>query len=284
MLPAICRTWSIDRVIVAFSRAHPAETTEVLRSLAGSVSIDVVPRYFELTGWGAELDDLSGLPVISLGRNPSAAGLAIKRLFDVAAAGLGLCVVVPLLIPIAIMIKAGSPGPVLFWQTRIGRGRAPFQILKLRTMRTSTPTEDKQAARGTLSLLDPEKDRQRVTRFGAFLRRTGIDELPQLVNVLAGHMSLVGPRPLVPGESDDLGPGADQRFDLRPGITGLWQVCGQHDLRIEELCRLDSQYVATWSFGKDVRILAKTPTRLLRGGSSGPAGDPAILDTQQQGR
>lgn len=269
MLPAICRTWSIDRVIVAFSRSHPATTTDVLRSLAGSVSIDVVPRYFELTGWGAEVDDLSGLTMISLGANPTATGLAIKRLVDLIAAALGLAVVVPLLIPIAIMIKVGSPGPVLFRQTRIGRRRVPFHILKLRTMRPLAQAQQKQAVRGRLSLLDPGKDGQRVTRLGGFLRRTGIDELPQLVNVLVGHMSLVGPRPLVPGECDDLGPGADQRFDLRPGITGLWQVCGQHDLRLEEMCRLDSQYVSTWSFGADIRILAKTPTRLLRGGSTG---------------
>ncbi|MGH8994762.1 MAG: exopolysaccharide biosynthesis polyprenyl glycosylphosphotransferase [Acidimicrobiales bacterium] len=269
MLPSICATWSINRVIVAFPRAHPAQATEVLRSLADSVSIDVVPRYFELTGWGAEVDDVNGLTVISLGHNPTAARLALKRLVDVIAAALGLSLLVPFLIPIAIMIKVGSPGPVLFRQKRIGRRRVPFQILKLRTMRVPTLTDEDQTARGSLSIIDTEKDRQRVTGLGRFLRRTSIDEFPQLLNVLAGHMSLVGPRPLVPAECDSLGPDARQRFDLRPGITGLWQVCGQHDLRIDELCRLDSQYVTTWSLGADLRILAKTPARLLRGGSTG---------------
>jgi lipopolysaccharide/colanic/teichoic acid biosynthesis glycosyltransferase len=114
--------------------------------------------------------------------------------------------------------------------------------------------------------LDHPLHERRVTRLGRLLRRSGLDELPQLLNVLAGDMSLVGPRPFVPQECGALPDWVQRRFAIRPGLTGLWQVCGQHDLRFEELCRLDCQYVNTWSFKGDLRILARTPGRLLRGG------------------
>jgi len=272
-LPRLCRSHQVDRVVVAFSRSHPARATDILRSLLGSVAVDVVPRYFELTGWQATLEDLDGLAVISLdGGGPGRAGRLAKRAFDLFGAAAGLLVLAPVLLVALVAIKATSPGPVLFRQGRIGRGRRPFEILKLRTMREPDPSEvPGPPCHGPRPLTErPEVDR-RVTTVGRVLRRFGIDELPQLVNVLRGEMSLVGPRPFVPEECTALPPWVERRFDIRPGMTGLWQVCGQHDLRLDELCRLDCQYVTSWSFATDIRILARTPGRLLRGGGGDAA-------------
>jgi lipopolysaccharide/colanic/teichoic acid biosynthesis glycosyltransferase len=159
---------------------------------------------------------------------------------------------------------------VLFRQDRLGRDRRPFQILKLRTMRQPGPAESALGERHfPRPLTDLPDIEQRVTPVGRLLRRLGVDELPQLLNVLRGDMSLVGPRPFVPEECAVLPDWVGRRFEIRPGLTGLWQVCGQHDLRFDELCRLDCQYVVSWSFAADVRILARTPGRLLRGGGGG---------------
>jgi lipopolysaccharide/colanic/teichoic acid biosynthesis glycosyltransferase len=172
-----------------------------------------------------------------------------------------------------VAVKLTSPGPVFFKQARLGRDRRPFEILKLRTMRQPGPSESELGSRGVPGPLANLPDvAPRVTRAGRVLRRLGIDELPQLLNVLRGDMSLVGPRPFVPEECAVLPEWVGRRFDIRPGMTGLWQVCGQHDLRFEELCRLDCQYVASWSFAADIRILARTPGRLVRGGGGEPPG------------
>lgn len=270
-LPTICRVGAIDRVVVAFSRSHPSRTTDILRSLVGGVAVDVVPRYFELTGWEATFEDLDGLSVISLdGGSPGRYWRFVKRAFDLAGSALGLLVVSPMLAASMLAIKATSPGPVLFRQARLGRDRRPFEILKLRTMREPSPTETALGERLVPVPLAKLPDvESRVTPVGRVLRRLGVDELPQLWNVLRGEMSLVGPRPFVPEECSVLPEWVERRFEIRPGLTGLWQVCGQHDLRFEELCRLDCQYVASWSFAADIRILSRTPGRLLRGGGVG---------------
>jgi len=270
-LPAICQLGKVDRVVVAFSRSHPARTTDLLRSLVGTVAVHVVPRYFELTGWEASFQDLEGLAVISLdGGSPGLFGRFAKRLFDVVGATLLLVALAPVLLASIVAIKVTSRGPVLFRQGRLGRDRRPFQILKLRTMRQPGPAESALGVRHIpRPLADLPEIEQRVTPVGRLLRRLGIDELPQLLNVLRGDMSLVGPRPFVREECSVLPEWVERRFEIRPGLTGLWQVCGQHDLRFDELCRLDCQYVVSWSFGADVRILARTPGRLFRGGGGG---------------
>jgi exopolysaccharide biosynthesis polyprenyl glycosylphosphotransferase len=271
-LPAICEYAMVDRVVVAFSRSHPGRTTDLLRSLSRSVAVDVVPRYFELTGWDASFQDLDGLAVISLdGGGAGLFGRAVKRAFDVTGALIGLLVATPILLLAIAAIKVSSPGPVFFSQRRLGKGRQPFAILKLRTMRQPGPAESTLGNRSMPVPLTRLPDvAPRVTPVGRVLRRLGIDELPQLINVLRGDMSLVGPRPFVPEECTVLPSWVDRRFEVRPGMTGLWQVCGQHDLRFEELCRLDCQYVASWSFAGDMRILARTPGRLVRGGGGWP--------------
>jgi len=162
---------------------------------------------------------------------------------------------------VALAIKLDTPGPVFFRQERIGRGGQPFRIFKFRSM-----TADAWQKRNTVTemnevdgpLFKMEND-PRVTRVGAFIRKTSLDELPQLINVVSGEMSLVGPRPLPTEESDRLDGAALARMDVKPGITGLWQVCGRSDLTYADLQHLDSVYVRSWSLTWDIRIMVQTP-------------------------
>ena len=262
-LAEACEELEVDRVVVAFSRSHPARTSEVLRALPPRVIVDVVPRYFEITGWQSTLDDVSGLTLVSLGdRSPSTIACVTKRVIDVVVSVAALTLTLPFVVLAAIFIRLDSDGPALFRQERLGKRREAFLIWKLRTMQVRRDEPSSSRRRHPAS---NEQDTA-ITRVGRIVRRLGLDELPQLVNVLRGEMSLVGPRPLVRAECDAVEAWANHRFDVRPGITGLWQVCGQHDLSFDELCRLDYQYATSWSLATDLRIIAKTPGRLLRGG------------------
>ncbi len=193
-----------------------------------------------------------------------------KRAFDVVLASLGLLVASPVLLAAMVAIRLDSPGPVLFRQVRVGRNGRPFQVLKLRTM-----VEDAEALRDELleaneadGPLFKMADDPRVTRVGKVLRTTSIDELPQLWNVLRGEMSLVGPRPALPHETEAWDPLLTQRLRVTPGITGMWQVNGRSESSFEDYTRLDLYYVDNWSLLIDLAILAKTvPVVLLRRGA-----------------
>ena len=173
----------------------------------------------------------------------------------------------PLLAVCAVMIKATSPGPVFFRQARTGRDEKTFFVFKFRTM-----YRDAEARRHEVDHLN-EMDGPlfkvtndpRVTRVGRFLRRTSLDEIPQLINVWKGDMSLVGPRPFTVDESAEIEGWARKRFEVRPGMTGLWQVSGRNELSHLELCRLDYLYVASWSFWWDLQILWQTPSTVFNG-------------------
>ncbi len=210
---------------------------------------------------------------VAVPRRPARWERAAKRTLDVTAALLILLLTLPLLLAVAVAVKVSSPGPVLFRQERIGRHRRPFTMVKFRTMRVPDgpprpphrATNAEEAHRPLKLLREKTEELARATRVGAFLRRSGLDELPQLCNVLAGQMSLVGPRPFVAGESEHLGGWAALRFEVRPGITGLWQVSGRNELSTHELRHLDFAYVATWSLWSDARIIWATPRVMLRG-------------------
>jgi lipopolysaccharide/colanic/teichoic acid biosynthesis glycosyltransferase len=197
------------------------------------------------------------LPTASLGPRAQ----IMKRLIDITLAMCALIAALPVLLLIGAAIKMDSPGPVFFRQERIGRGGTPFSIFKFRSM-----TADAWQQRTTVAQLNEVDgplfkmaNDPRVTRVGAFIRKTSLDELPQLINVVRGEMSLVGPRPLPAEESDRIDGAALTRLDVKPGITGLWQVCGRSDLTYADLQHLDSVYVRSWSLMWDVRIIAKTP-------------------------
>ena len=267
-LPELCRTNRIDQVIVAFTHTHPATLTTLLRPLHGLVSISVVPRYFDLVSPHSQIEEIYGLPIVDVAAPRLGVGSRlVKRAFDVTLAGVSLVALAPLLAVIAAMIKLSSPGPVVFRQTRIGYQRKPFTIFKFRTMTVGAEQlreglRDRNQADGPLFKVTKDP---RTTIVGRILRRTSLDELPQLWNVLRGDMSLVGPRPFVPEESLQIDGWAARRFDVRPGLTGQWQVSGRNQLAHIELCRLDYLYVACWSMQWDLRILWQTVGRVVSG-------------------
>ena len=266
-LPRLCDELGADRVMVAFSPASTNALAETLRHLAPGVRISVVPRLFDLLTWRSHIDDIHGLPVMDVAPPVLGAGpRAIKRLLDVAVSLSLLGLLAPLWLAIAFVIRASSPGPVLFRQQRRGRDGRPFSIYKFRTMRVGADDEkrDMMDANEVDGPLFKIKDDPRVFGIGRFLRATSLDEAPQLINVLKGDMSLVGPRPFVVSEADMIDGWAARRFDVRPGMTGLWQVSGRNDLPYEELRRLDYTYVASWSLWWDLRIILQTPACLLR--------------------
>jgi len=205
------------------------------------------------------------------GGRAAAVRRALKRALDVVGAVLLLVVVAPLLLGAALAIRVSSPGPAVFRQVRLGRGGRPFVMLKLRTMQHGCPdTEHRAYVRALLAgearpddgLFKLQGD-TRITRVGAVLRRTSMDELPQLWNVLRGHMSLVGPRPALPYEVEMFPPWAHRRFEVRPGVTGLWQVSGRNRLTMLEGLALDVQYVERHGLLPDVAILLRTVGAVL---------------------
>jgi len=189
---------------------------------------------------------------------------------DIAGAVSLLALSAPLWIAAAVAIKLESRGPVLFRQSRIGRGGRPFELVKFRTM--VLDAESRRAELLALSRqaqwLDLERD-PRVTRVGRLLRMTSMDELPQLLNVLRGDMSLVGPRPLIAEEDQNVYGWARGRLDLTPGITGVWQVLGRTHIPFEQMIMLDYLYVANWSLWTDIKLMLRTlPTVLARTGAN----------------
>lgn len=190
-----------------------------------------------------------------------------KRLLDVVLASLGMLVAVPLLAVAAVAIKLDSPGPVFHRATRVGKGVRPFTFLKLRSMRA-----DAQELRGLLLHRNITQgptfklhDDPRVTRVGRLLRKTSLDELPQLLHVLSGEMSLVGPRPPFPEEVEHYEPWMRRRLEVRPGLTCLWQIRGRSDLPFDEWMRLDVEYVERCSLALDLKILLLTVPAVLSG-------------------
>jgi exopolysaccharide biosynthesis polyprenyl glycosylphosphotransferase len=273
-LAAIVRDLDVDRVVLAFSESRDALTLDAIRSIADlDVQIDVVPRFFELIGPHAVIHTAEGVPLIGLTpvRLSRFARLA-KRIMDVVCSSLGLLVLAPLFAAAAIAIKVDSSGPVLFRQIRMGARNRPFRIFKLRTMRIDADAH-KADIEGLNRHACPDGDARmfkvmndpRVTRVGRFLRRYSIDELPQLLNVLLGHMSLVGPRPLILEEDRYVDGWSRRRLDVKPGITGLWQVHGGSSIPFGEMVQLDYLYVRTWTLWRDVLLLFRTLPVVTRG-------------------
>jgi exopolysaccharide biosynthesis polyprenyl glycosylphosphotransferase len=267
-LPQLVEELHVDQVMVAFSRTHPAEAIARLQTLNKRVAISIVPRYFDLLTWRSVVTEIAGLALIDVAPARLNLGARIaKRACDLVLGGLALMLALPVLAVAAIAIKMSSPGPVFFRQERNGKNNKPFTMYKLRTM--SNDAEHKRWQLETTNEVDGPlfkiRADPRLTKLGAFLRRTSLDEVPQLFNVLRGDMALVGPRPFIRAESRAISGPAQRRFEVRPGMTGLWQVSGRSELTFDELRRLDYLYVASWSIWWDLRILWVTPSRVFRG-------------------
>lgn len=224
------------------------------------VDLVVAPQLTDIAGPRVHIRPIEGLPLLHV-EEPTLSGPALlaKNMMDRVAAGLGLLALIPVFIVIAVAIRISDPGPVFFRQPRVGHEGRTFRVWKFRTMYVDA--EDRLASlvdqNETDGMLFKMKQDPRVFPVGRFLRASSLDELPQLINVLMGEMSLVGPRPLPADDGDFLGD-VRRRLLVRPGMTGLWQVSGRSDLSWDEAVRLDLYYVDNWSLAYDLSILWRT--------------------------
>jgi exopolysaccharide biosynthesis polyprenyl glycosylphosphotransferase len=252
----------VERAIIAPRSAVSDDLLNTIRRLKLlGVRVSVLPRLFEVVGASVERDEVDGITLLGMRRyGLSRSSRVIKRALDLAGAGLGVLVLAPVLATIAIAIKLDSPGPVFFRQRRMGRDDVPFEMLKFRTMVDGAESQKaalaarNEAEDGLFKI----KDDPRITRVGGLLRRTSLDELPQLFNVLGGDMALVGPRPLVLDEACRIEGWQRSRLQLPPGMTGPWQVFGSARIPLTEMVKIDYLYGANWSLWLDVKILLRT--------------------------
>jgi exopolysaccharide biosynthesis polyprenyl glycosylphosphotransferase len=274
-LPRLVHELGVERVVVAFTKDSHEQMVERIAELRRlGVQVDIVPRLFETVGPNTALHTIEGIPLIALPEAKRLPGSrAIKRGVDIVGAVVGLVLTAPLFAYFSLRIKRDSPGPVFFRQRRLGEGMREFEVVKFRTMAVGTDdaqhrefikrtmTADALPSDNGLYKLDR---RDAVTKFGAFLRRTSLDELPQLINVLRGDMSLVGPRPCLAYETEGFEPHHFERFTVPAGITGLWQVTARAHATFGEALDMDVAYARNWTLGLDLLLLVKTPFQVLR--------------------
>jgi len=269
LLASVVAEYGIDTVVIIGSAFDCNVLQRMIRELRGlhvTVHISVSPD--DVVAIRAGMREISGIPLMSLdGIALSPVNVSSKRIFDLTVGGLALVLGAPLSGVFALLIKATSDGPVFFEQERIGATGKPFQMYKFRSM--SLDAEERQRALQAANEADGplfkiEED-PRVTPIGAWMRRFSIDELPQLINVLKGEMSLVGPRPPLEIETRQYTEEQWRRMEVTPGMTGLWQVSGRSKLTFDEMVRLDVFYIDNWSMGMDVALLARTIPAVLSG-------------------
>jgi len=238
------------------------ETVRVIRAAKGTgLRVSLLPGVLDVVGTSVEFDSLSGMTLLGVRRfGLSRSSRLTKRLLDLTLSSIGLVLISPLVAIIAGAIKLDSPGPLFFRQSRVGRDGELFEIVKFRSM-----VDGADAQRESLADLNEAPDGlfkiagdPRITRVGSYLRRSSLDELPQLYNVIRGEMSLVGPRPLIADEDRRIIGSDRQRLQLTPGMTGQWQIAGSARVPLSEMVKLDYLYVAGWSLWSDVKILIRT--------------------------
>jgi exopolysaccharide biosynthesis polyprenyl glycosylphosphotransferase len=259
------RRSDFHRVIVTHTDTHAADMIDTIRVFKSrGLKVSVLPTLFDVLGSAVEFDDLGGTTLLGVRRyGLTRSSQFLKRSLDVVVAGAALIALAPLFATIALLIKRSSPGPVFFRQTRVGRGDTRFRIVKFRTMRSDAEERklellDRNETRGLFKIADDP----RSTGIGRILRRSSLDELPQLINVLRGEMSLVGPRPLVVDEDEQVAGWHRRRLDLTPGMTGAWQILGNR-VPLEDMVSLDYLYIVNWSLWSDVEILLRTVPHVL---------------------
>ena len=275
-IATLVREHDVQRVVVSFSNdGHESQLGLVygLRDL--DVQVDLVPRLFEAVGPVVAIHDVEGLKLLTLPpMRASRVARAVKRAGDIVGAAVLLTLLSPVILWFSWRIRRDSPGPVFFRQERLGKDMRPFTLLKFRTMVVDADDAphrayvesimDTRATPTSTNLYKLERP-DAVTNVGARLRRTSLDELPQLINVLRGDMSLVGPRPCLAYETALFEPHHFDRFLVPAGMTGLWQVSARANATFREALDLDAAYARNWSVGLDLRLLARTPIAVLRG-------------------
>jgi len=268
-LRSIIDRYGISRVIIAFSRTqHPLILGIIHQCQEMKVDVSIVPRFFEALSSRAEIEDIEGLPLLSLPRYARHGGVVrtVKRLMDLFGSAIIMLILSPLLLLVAALLKLASPGPIFFKQERLGKNHRHFMMYKFRSMHVDADEKkdelaDMNEATGPIFKM---KDDPRITRTGRIIRRLSIDELPQLINVFKGEMSLVGPRPLPLAEAEQCTGTADMRHFVQPGITGLWQVLGRSEIPFEEMVQLDYIYVTNWTLMWDIKIILRTVIAIAR--------------------
>lgn len=274
LVASVVEEQHLDRIIFAFPDEPDEKLLEQVRLLQDhDVQVDLVPRLPELVGPGVAFFAIEALPIAALSKGPvNRSALFLKRLVDVSVSSVLILVTAPLFAFVAWRIRRTSEGPVFFRQERLGRHRHPFTMLKFRTMCVGTPADQHRdyirstvradSAPHTNGIYKLDRGAA-VTRTGRWLRRTSLDELPQLLNVLRGEMSLVGPRPCLEYETEHFAPHHFERFKVPPGMTGLWQVTARAHSTFGEALDMDVMYVRNWSLGLDVRLLMRTPRQVI---------------------
>jgi exopolysaccharide biosynthesis polyprenyl glycosylphosphotransferase len=270
-LPHLIELLDVERVIIAFSNDRTEDTLALIRSVKDyDIQVDVVPRLFELVGANVNMHTVEGLALVGLPpARLSRSSRLLKRALDLVLSAAGLVALAPFFLVVALAIRLDSRGPVFFRQTRMGAGECTFRIFKFRTMCVDAEKQKQDVAHLNMHADDDPRmfkipNDPRITRIGGFMRRTRIDELPQLINVFRGEMSLVGPRPLILEEDRHIVEWGRKRLNLKPGITGLWQALGASDIPFDEMVKLDYLYVTNWSLSEDLRLIFRTFTSLAR--------------------
>ncbi|MDX6678102.1 MAG: hypothetical protein QOE31_2154 [Solirubrobacteraceae bacterium] len=256
------------RLIIGPHGLSNALTFDLLEAArAAGTRVSMLPDMLEVVGSSVDFDDLYGVTLLGVRQTHlSRSSRLLKRAFDVAGATLTLLAAAPVMAVIALAIRLDSGGPVLFRQWRVGRDGEPFRIFKFRTM-----VDDAEGLKEQLRELNEADglfkitDDPRITRIGRFLRRTSLDELPQIFNVLLGQMSLVGPRPLVADEDGRILGVRRGRLRLTPGMTGQWQIFGSARVPLEDMVKLDHLYVSNWTLWGDLKILLRTVPYVFAG-------------------
>ncbi|MBI5152049.1 sugar transferase [Candidatus Peregrinibacteria bacterium] len=274
-LETAVKSLRIDEIIQSKSSIEKSDILQFCRE--NQIIYRFIPDLVEAQQTNIDVHEINNIPIIALKPTPlDGWGRVSKRIFDIAGAGLGLIITSPIMLASAILIKTTSEGPVLFSQRdngspvmRIGQNSKPFRFFKFRTMRPGTDDMRytllaSQNLRQNSPLVKIKND-PRVTRLGRFLRKTSIDELPQLLSVLRGHMSLVGPRPHLPEEVEKYKNSDRFVFTIKPGVTGMAQIKGRSDLDFETEMKLDAYYIRNWSIWLDIKILLKTLAALFKG-------------------
>ncbi|MCS7002630.1 MAG: sugar transferase, partial [Dehalococcoidia bacterium] len=263
-LAHVIQKLALDEVVIAIPPSATHRTLEIVEICSSfNVAVKVVPGLYEMSLRRMSVDDLRGLPLVGV-QDAAIAGLeqSIKRGMDIVLSLVAIVAFAPLWILIALAIKIDSPGPVLFSQHRVGQGGKLFKMYKFRSMRVDAEKVRRQLEEhneaGPDGRLFKIRNDPRRTRVGGWLRRFSLDELPQIINVLLGDMSIVGPRPLIPEEVEKQNEWHRKRLLAKPGMTGLWQVSGRSDLPFSEMVLLDIYYIENWTLGLDLKILART--------------------------
>jgi exopolysaccharide biosynthesis polyprenyl glycosylphosphotransferase len=266
------RELNIDEVILATGKLRQQKVLDIIMECESEgVEFKLVPGILELIASRISTDDIGGIPLLTIKEiGLQGFNALIKRISDVTVSLAALLLISPLMILAAAAIKLESRGPVFFSQERTGKDGKIFNLYKFRSMVQGAESQFEKivAQKGGNIIRFKAKDDPRITRIGKVIRKLSIDELPQLINVLIGDMSLVGPRPPVPIEVDRYSAWHKKRLRVRPGITGLWQVSGRSELPFEDMIRLDIYYIENWSLWMDFRIVLRTiPTVIFGSGA-----------------